>query len=178
MKKTVKKKVAAKKKVAVKKAVAKKKVVTKKAVAKKKVATKKKAAPKKSVAKKKVATKRAVVKKKAAAAPTVKPLVKAKKAYTKTELLATLVDRSGVAKKDVAAVLDGLSDVIEAHVKKGAIGTFNLPGLLKVKTIRKPATKARKGINPFNGEETIFKAKPARTVVKVLPLKKLKDMVV
>jgi len=177
MKKTVKKKAAAKKKVAVKKAVVKKKVATKKTVAKKKVTTKK-AVAKKKVTKKKAVAKKAVVKKKAAAAaPAVKPLVRAKKAYTKTELLATLVDRSGVAKKDVAAVLDGLSDVIEAHVKKGAVGTFNLPGLLKVKTIRKPATKARKGINPFTGEETIFKAKPARTVVKVLPLKKLKDMV-
>ena len=166
MKKTVKKKVAAKKKVAVKKAVAKKKVV------KKKVATKK------AVSKKKVTVKKAVAKKKAtAAAPAVKPLVRVKKAYTKTELLATLVDRSGVVKKDVAAVLDGLSDVIEAHIKKGAVGSFNLPGLLKVKTIRKPATKARKGINPFSGEETMFKAKPARTVVKVLPLKKLKEMV-
>ena len=178
MKKTVKKKAAAKKKVvkkkvATKKAVAKKKVTTKKAVAKKKVATKKKAAPKKSVAKKKVVKKKAAV-----AAPAVKPLTRAKKAYTKTELLATIADRSGVAKKDVSAVLDSLGDVIEAHVKKGAVGSFNLPGLLKVKTIRKKATKARKGINPFNGEETVFKAKPARTVVKVLPLKKLKEMVV
>jgi len=48
--------------------------------------------------------------------------------------------------------------------------------LLKVKTVRKPATRARKGINPFTGEETMFKAKPACTVVKVLPLKKMKDM--
>ncbi len=167
MKKTVKKKAVAKKKVATKKAVAKKKVTTKKAVAKKKV-TAKKAVTKKKVVKKKAA----------AAAPAVKPLVKAKKAYTKTELLTTIADRSGVAKKDVGAVLDSLGDVIEAHVKKGAVGSFNLPGLLKVKTIRKPATKARKGINPFSGEETVFKAKPARTVVKVLPLKKLKDMVV
>lgn len=172
MKKTVKKKAVAKKKVATKKAATKKKVVKKKVVAKKKVATKKKAAPKKAVAKKKVVKKKA-----AASAPAVKPLVRAKKAYTKTELLTTIADRTGVAKKDVGAVLDSLSDVIEAHVKKGAVGSFNLPGLLKVKTIRKPATKARKGINPFTGEETVFKAKPARTVVKILPLKKLKEMV-
>jgi len=172
MKKTVKKKAAAKKKVATKKTVAKKKVVKKKAVAKKKVATKKKAAPKKSVAKKKVVKKKA-----AAATPAIKPLTRAKKAYTKTELLTTIADRTGVAKKEVGAVLDSLGDVMEAHVKKGAVGSFNLPGLLKVKTIRKPATKARKGINPFTGEETVFKAKPARSVVKVLPLKKLKEMV-
>ncbi len=165
MKKTVKKKAVAKKKVVIKKAVAKKKVVTKRAVAKKKVVTKK------AVAKKKV------VKKKALSAPVIKPLTRVKKAYTKTELLTTISDRTGVAKKEVSAVLDSLGDVIEAHVKKGAIGSFNLPGLLKVKTIRKKATKARKGINPFTGEETMFKAKPARTVVKVLPLKKLKEMV-
>ena len=48
---------------------------------------------------------------------------------------------------------------------------------MKVKVVRKPATKARKGINPFTQEETVFKAKPARNVVKVLPLKALKDMV-
>ncbi len=147
----------------------KKKAAAKKKVAKKKVATKKTVTKKKTVAKKKVAKK--------AAAPAAKPIARAKKAFNKTELLNTISERADVAKKDVAAVLDQLSDVIEAHVKKGAVGAFNLPGLLKVKTIRKPATKARKGINPFTGEETVFKAKPARTVVKVLPLKKLKEMV-
>lgn len=137
---------------------------------KKKVATKKKAAAKKTV------TKKTAVKK-AAAAPATKPIARVKKAYTKTELLTTIAERTGVAKKDVGAVIDGLGDVIEAHVKKGAVGQFSLPGLIKVKTIRKKATKARKGVNPFTGEETVFKAKPARTVVKVLPLKKMKDMV-
>ncbi len=171
MKKAVKKKVIAKKKVATKKATAKKKVVTKKAVTKKKVATKKKPVAKQAVTKKKV------VKKKAMTVSVTKPLARIKKAYTKTELLTTIVDRTGVAKKEVAAVLDSLGDVIEAHVKKGAVGSFNLPGLLKIKTIRKPAKKARKGTNPFTGEDTVFKAKPARTVVKVLPLKKLKEMV-
>ena len=175
MKKTVKKKAAAKKKAVTKKAVAKKKVVTKKAVAKKKVAKKKVVTKKKAVTKKAVAKKKVVKKK--AAAPTIKALTRAKKAYTKTELMTTIADRTGVAKKDVAAVFESLAEVIEVHVKKGAVGSFNLPGLLKVKTIRKPATKARKGINPFTGEETVFKAKPARTVVKVLPLKKLKEMV-
>lgn len=141
-----------------------------------KKSVKKKAATKKKVAAKKAVTKKKAVKK-AAAAPAAKPLPRAKKAYTKTELLSTISERTGVAKKDVGAVLDGLSEVIEAHVKKGAVGQFNLPGLMKVKTIRKKATKARKGINPFTGEETVFKAKPARTVVKILPLKKVKEMV-
>ena len=60
---------------------------------------------------------------------------------------------------------------------EGAAGIFTLPGLLKIKVINKPATKARKGINPFTGEPAVFKAKPARRVVKVLPLKALKEMV-
>ena len=70
-----------------------------------------------------------------------------------------------------------MADVIEAHIKKNAVGVFVLPGLMKISTVRKPATKARKGINPFTKEEVMFKAKPASTAVRVRPLKKLKDMV-
>jgi nucleoid DNA-binding protein len=66
---------------------------------------------------------------------------------------------------------------IESHVKKGAAGQFTFPGLLKIEVRHKPATKAHKGVNPFTGEETMFKAKPARNVVKIRPLKRLKDMV-
>ena len=65
---------------------------------------------------------------------------------------------------------------MEGHLKKRGAGQFTLPGLMKIVTQKKPATKARKGINPFTGEETTFAAKPARTMVKVRPLKKLKDM--
>jgi len=135
----------------------------------KKAVTKKAAAPKKAA--KKAAAKKAVAPKAAA------KLKSASKVYTKSELLNTIAENSGVAKKEVSAVLDVLGNVIEAHIKKGAVGQFTLPGLLKIKTIRKPATKARKGINPFTGEETVFKAKPARTAVKILPLKKVKEMV-
>ena len=60
---------------------------------------------------------------------------------------------------------------------RSGAGTFTVPGLMKVKVIRKPATKEREGINPFTKEPTIFKAKPARNVVKVAPLKALKEMV-
>ena len=59
----------------------------------------------------------------------------------------------------------------------GVVGVFVVPGLAKILVIRKPATKARKGINPFTGEETMFKAKPARNVVKIRPVKAVKDMV-
>ncbi len=96
----------------------------------------------------------------------------------KSQLLTTISEGCGMTKKEVAGVLGELSSVIHRHLKKrGGAGQCTIPGLMKIKTIRKPATKARPGINPFTGEETIFKAKPARTVVKVTPLKGLKEMV-
>lgn len=100
-----------------------------------------------------------------------------KDAPTKTEILTTLAEFADVSKKQVTAVFSGLADIINGCIKSKAAGEFTLPGLLKIKVVRKPATKARKGISPFTGEETIFKAKPARNVVKIKALKKLKDMV-
>jgi nucleoid DNA-binding protein len=97
------------------------------------------------------------------------------KTYTKTEIYSAISDQTELSKKQVASVFDTLGNVIEGHLKKGH--TFVLPGYFKCQLIRKPATKARKGINPFNGEPTIFKAKPARNLVKLRALKKLKDMV-
>jgi len=96
---------------------------------------------------------------------------------SKTQILEQIANNTGLSRKQVGSVLDSLSDVIEAHVNKRAVGEFVLPGLLKISTVRKPAVKARKGINPFTKEEVMFKAKPASTAVKVRPLKKLKDMV-
>ncbi len=154
------------------------------AVKKKKAPAKKKAAAKKSPAKKKVAAKKAPAKKapakKAAAkkAPA-KAAAKAtaiKERYNKSQMLNELAERTELSRKQVSSVIDELSSLIERHVKKRAVGEFVMPGLFKIQTVRKPATKARKGINPFTGEETVFKAKPARTVVKVRPLKKLKEM--
>lgn len=126
----------------------------------------------KKVAKKKTAKKK-VAAKKAAPVKTIKAI---KEPMTKTALYASIAETTELSKKDVANVFDALADIINGHIKKNAVGAFTLPGLLKVKTIRKPATKKRKGVNPFTGEDTIFQAKPARTVVKVLPLKKMKDM--
>jgi nucleoid DNA-binding protein len=123
------------------------------------MATKKKA--KKATAKKAPARK----------APAVKAPMK------KTAILNEITEKTGLTKKQVASVLDELEILIERHIKKRAAGQFILPGLMKVEVKRKPATKARKGINPFTGEETMFKAKPARNVVKIRPLKKMKDMV-
>ena len=94
----------------------------------------------------------------------------------KTQIVNQIADTTGLTKKDVNAVFDELGVIIEGHIKKRGAGQFTLPGLMKIVTQKKPATKARKGINPFTGAETTFAAKPARTVVKVRPLKKLKDM--
>lgn len=140
------------------------------------MAAKKKAPAKKPAAKKPAAKK--PVAKKAAPAVSAKPAAAVKTAMSKTQVMAEITERTGVSKKEVNAVFEELGSIIDRHVRKGAAGQFTLPGLLKVQVIRKPATKARKGINPFTGEETMFKAKPARNVVKVRPLKKLKDMAV
>ncbi len=101
----------------------------------------------------------------------------AKKPMTKSEILTSLSESSELSKKEIAGLFDNLSALIAKSLKKGGPGVFTVPGLSKIKVVRKPATKARKGINPFTKEETIFKAKPARNVVKIQPLKALKDMV-
>ena len=96
---------------------------------------------------------------------------------TKTRLLSTLAEETGLTRREVGAVLDALGGVVGRHLKRrGGAGRFTLPGLLTIKTVRKPATRARKGRNPFTGEEMMFKAKPARTMVKIQPLKGLKEM--
>lgn len=100
-----------------------------------------------------------------------------KQPMTKAQLLSAIAEDTGLTRKQVTEVLDSLSGQIQRHIKKRGPGTFTLPGLLKVKTVRKPARRARKGVNPFTGEETTFAAKPAHTVVKIQPLKGLKDMV-
>ncbi len=169
----VKKKAASKKKVAIKKKVA----------AKKKVAVKKKSAAKKTVAKKTVARKKAPAKKapvKKTAAPAAKKAktTAVQNKMTKSQILTEIADNTDISKKDVATVLAELDTLIERHIKKRACGEFLLPGLLKIVTVKKPAVKARKGINPFTGEEMMFKAKKATTVVKVRALKKLKEMAV
>lgn len=99
-----------------------------------------------------------------------------KEPMTKSALYATIAENTELKKKEVVAVFDELATLINGHIKKNGAGVFTLPGLLKIKVVRKPATKARKGINPFTGEPTVFKAKPARNVVKAQPLKNLKEM--
>lgn len=99
------------------------------------------------------------------------------KKYTKTEILNEISTNTSISKKEVSAVLDELSVIIERHIKKRGVGEFTLPGLLKIKSVVRPARPARKNVpNPFKPGETMDVArKPATTRVKVLPLKKLKE---
>jgi nucleoid DNA-binding protein len=128
--------------------------------------TAKKATPKKKVPAKKVTKKAAPAKK----------VTAVKTPMTKAVMISEIAGNTGLNKKQVNSVIDELATIIERHIKSRAPGKFILPGLIKVQVKKKPATKARKGINPFTGEPTTFKAKPARRVVKVTALKKLKEM--
>jgi len=96
-------------------------------------------------------------------------------APTKSEILATISKDTELSRKQVSAVFESLNGVIKKSLRGHGIVT--LPGLLKLKVVKKPATKARKGTNPFTGEEMMFKAKPASKKVRALPLKSLKAMV-
>ena len=100
-----------------------------------------------------------------------------KKPMTKSEIMTSLSETADLSKQQVAKLFGELSSLIEKNLNDEGPGVFSVPGLMKIKVVRKPATEARKGINPFTKEETIFQAKPARNVVKILPLKGLKDMV-
>ena len=101
---------------------------------------------------------------------------KTKKTRTKSQIVNELAEHSGLSKKEVNVFFDSLQMLIGNDLKKGP-GMFTVPGMLKLTVKRKPATKERKGINPFTGEEMMFKAKPAHNVVRARPLKNLKDSV-
>jgi len=101
----------------------------------------------------------------------------AKKPMNKTEILAALSETTGLTKQQVAGLFDELAKLIGKNLGDTGPGTFAIPGLFQIKVARKPATEARKGINPFTKEEMVFKAKPAKNVVKVVALKGLKELV-
>ena len=143
-------------------------MATKKAAAKKKAPAKKKAAAKKAPAKRKVAAKKAAAPVKKAA-----PAIKTK--MTKSQIMASIADSTGLTKKQVGSVTEAYDELIERSLRKRGIGEFTIPGMMKITTVKKPAKKARKGINPFTKEEQMFKAKPASIAVKVRPLKKMKE---
>jgi DNA-binding protein HU-beta len=97
------------------------------------------------------------------------------KAPTKSEIVAQICKDTKLSRKDVAKVFESLNGVIKKSLKSA--GLFTMPGLLKMKVVKKPATPAREGINPFTKQPTVFKAKPASKKVRVLPLKGLKAFV-
>jgi len=134
---------------------------------------KKKATAKKATAKKATA-KKATARKTTAKASATNPV---KQVMSKAQLFTQIAESTEMSKKDVSRVFEEYTNLINRHIKKGGAGEFKMPGLFKIKVVKKPARKARKGVNPFTGEEMMFKAKPARNVVKIQPLKALKDVV-
>jgi nucleoid DNA-binding protein len=134
------------------------------------------AAKKKNKATAKSTTKKSAPKAMAAAPKKSKAFDSVKKARTKSQILSVIADNTGITKREIDQIFACLGDLIGHDLAKGP-GSFTVPGLMKVVVVKKPATKARKGVNPFTGEEMMFKAKPARNVVKVRALKGLKDKV-
>jgi nucleoid DNA-binding protein len=111
------------------------------------------------------------------AAPKAAEAKAAPKSATKGEIYSKLAESSGLSKKQIALVFDALGELIKGELGKKGPGLFQIPGLLKLKVVRKPATKATQRLNPFTKQMMMVKAKPARNVVKALPLKSLKEMV-
>lgn len=164
------------KKKATKKASVRKTTTRKKPAKRAKTAkTAKRATTTKRKATKKTAKKRTTTKKTAKRTTGATTAIKA--AWNKSQILTNIAESTELSKKEIAAVFDELSNAMNRHLRNGGAGEFTVPGLMKVVRKRKPATKARKGINPFTGEEIMFKAKPARNIIKIRPLKKLKEMV-
>lgn len=123
-----------------------------------------------------MAKKKAKAAKAAAPIKTVK-ISSATKIRTKSEIYNAIAGHTGLHRKHVVSVFQGLEALLSADLSKKGPGVVQVPGLMKVMVKRLPATKAREGINPFTKEKTIFKAKPARNVVKVRPMRGLKKMV-
>ncbi|MAB83638.1 MAG: DNA-binding protein [Phycisphaerae bacterium] len=99
------------------------------------------------------------------------------KPLTKSQIFGTISDDTGLTRKEVASVFDSMNGLVKKEIGRRGPGMFTVPGLMKIVKTHKPRRAARKGINPFTGEEMMFKAKPAHNVVKVRPLKGLKEMV-
>jgi nucleoid DNA-binding protein len=100
-----------------------------------------------------------------------------KKQMNKSQLAAALAESTELSKAQVNGVLAALGEVIHKEIGKKGPGVFVLPGVVKLSVSKKPATKAREGVNPFTGEKIMIAAKPARNVVKARVLKQLKDAV-
>jgi len=159
------------------------KTKSKKATTKKKPTAAKRTVAKRTTksataAKKRTTAKPATKKKTTAAKATVNAgrITVGNKPYSKSEFLSALAEQTGVSRKDVSAVVSVIPSIIGAHLKQKGPEAFSWPGLFKILVVKKKATKARSGVNPFTGEPTVFKAKPASRKVKIRPLKQLKEM--
>ena len=135
------------------------------------MARKKAPAKRKAPAKKKAAAKRPAAK----TAATKTTAMKAK--MSKTRIISDIAETTDLSRGQVSSVLDALEVLIERHIKKRSVGEFTLPGLLKIRSVKRPASKARMGRNPATGEEILIGPKPASIRVRVTALKKLKEMV-
>lgn len=124
-----------------------------------------------------MARKKASAKSKAKQGPANPKITAVKTKMTKTAILNELSEKTDLSRKQVALVLDELEILIERHIRKRGAGEFTLPGLLKIRSVKRPATKKRMGRNPATGEEIMIGAKPASIRVRVTPLKRLKAMV-
>ena len=102
-------------------------------------------------------------------------MAKTNRAPSKSEVVAQICKEAELSRKQVGAVFESLNGIIKKSLRSH--GVFTLPGLLKMKVVKKPATKARQGINPFTKETMMFKAKPASKKIRLLPLKSLKALV-
>ncbi len=99
------------------------------------------------------------------------------KAMTKSALYQEIANSTKLTRKQVSEVFDALAKVVAQQLGKKGPGVFTLPGMAKLKLVRKPATKARQGINPFTKQPQMFKAKPARNIVRIRALKTLNEKV-
>lgn len=124
---------------------------------------------------KKIALKKSAVKTVVKRHVTKPAALKIEKPLNKAQVIELIAERVDLPRKIVEAVFVNLFDIAVAHLRRRGPGEFTLPNIAKMHIVNKPATKARKGINPFNGEPITFAAKPARSVIRIKPLKKIKD---
>jgi nucleoid DNA-binding protein len=119
---------------------------------------------------KKKTTRKKTTKKRASKTAELKP-------RTKSQIFGEIAEQTELTRREVASVFDAMTTLIKKDLGRRGPGTFTVPGLMKILKVHKPRRPARRGINPFTGEETTFKAKPAHSVVKIRALKGLKEMV-
>ncbi len=129
----------------------------------------------KKAPKRKAAAKKSKAKAKAKTTTRRVPAIRQK--MTKSAIIGELAERTELTRKQIDSVFDELEVLIERHIKKGSAGEFTLPGLLKIRSVKRPATKKRIGRNPATGEEIVIGPKPASIRVRVTALKRLKEMV-